>query len=153
MKTSYLKAALVILSLTATTVAQGQVDSDFDKEMTEGKIQAAMAQQKANFNPLHQVVKMKMELNSIEKQIDDLQVEVGTSVDDSNGAVKGLADKMLSVEQLKAHFLSVDAEIQKEHGYGLALRIDEAQQIVKEARKVLQAAKEDAKKAFEPSEK
>jgi len=143
-KTSYIKAALLILSLTATTVVQAQI-SDIDKEITEGKIQAAIE--------LHQVVKMKIELNSIEQQIDDLQSEVGSSVDDSNGALKGLADKMFSIEKLKSDFLSVDAEIQKEHGYGLALRMDEAQQIVKEARKVLKEAKEDAKKAYEPSEK
>lgn len=152
MKSFNLKAALVILSLTATTVVHAQNVSDIDKEITEGKIQAAMANQK-DFNPLHQVIKMKMELDSIHQQIDDLQMQVGTSVDDSNGVVKSLGDKMFHVEKLKADFLSVDAEIQKEHGYGLALRIDEAKQILKEGRNTLKAAKEDVKKAYEPSEK
>ena len=146
MKTSTLKAALVILSLFATTAVQAQIDA-IDHETMEGKIQAAMAQQAAGHNPLHKAVKMKMELDSIAKNIDELQNEVGYSTDNSNGAIKALADKMLMIEELQADFLATDKEIQKEHGYGLALRLDEADQIVKKARVIKKEAKAIVEKA------
>lgn len=151
MKTSILKAALVLLTLTATTVVQAQHVSDIDKEIMEGKIQAAMANQKS-FNPLDQIVNMKIELDAIDREVDDLQYEVGTSEDDSNGLVKSLGDKMFAIELLKADFLKTDAETQKEHGYGLALKIDEAGQILKKARKIRYEAQVEVKKAKNFSE-
>ncbi len=146
MKTTTLKAALVILSLFATTAGHAQVDA-IDHEMMEGKIQAAMAQQAAGHNPLRKVVIMKMELDSITKHVDELQNEVGYSSDNSNGAIKALADKMLMLEELQSDFLATDKEIQKEHGYGLALRLDEADQIVKKARVIKKEAKAIVEKA------
>lgn len=145
--TSRLTAALVILTLTATTVVQAQNISDVEREITEGKLAAAGANQDVSGNPLIQVVRMKMELDSIATKIDDLQNEVGTSVDDSNGVIKSLADKALSLEVLKAEFLETDKEIQKERGYGLALRIDEAGKIVKKARIILNEAHTEVEKA------
>ena len=53
---------------------------------------------------------------------------------------------------LQEEFLVTHKEIQKEHGYGLALRMSEAQDVLSKARNVLKAAKEDVKKAYEPSE-
>lgn len=151
MKSSTLKAALVIVSLLATSAVHAQID-DMDREILEGKIQAAMAQQKKYFNPLDQVADMKKELVSIEKQIFKLQDDVGYSVDNSNGVISGLAANHMEVKRKQAEFLKLDSEIQSEHGYGLALKLDEANALVKEARQVLKESKEMVKKAYEPSE-
>ncbi len=150
MKSNLLKAALLVLTLTATTV-QAQEFSDIDHDIVEGTIQAAMNEQKMD-RALQNVVKMKMELDSIQRQIGELQDEVGQSTQNSNGVIKSLADKMLQVEGLQEDFLAADKEIQKEHGYGLALRMGEARDALNKARRVLKAAKDDVKKAYEPSE-
>ncbi|AZZ37908.1 hypothetical protein CIK05_14225 [Bdellovibrio sp. qaytius] len=151
MKTSYIKAALVILSLTATTVAQAQV-SEMEREITEGKIAAASADCGYSLhyktdNPLKRVEKMKLELNSIGEKIADLLEGTDYTTVYPNGDGSMLQSLMLRHENLLFNFSKVDEEIQKEHGYGLALRIDEANKILVEGCRILAEAQADAKKA------
>lgn len=136
MKTSFLaKAALVLLTLTATTVVHAQFSPE-DYEHQEGKIEAAA---------YGQTIEMKKELDSIVKKISDLQEDVGFSTEDSNGLVKALGEKLDMTDELRTEFLSVAAEMQKQAGDELFKSYDKASKILKEARKNLAAAKELAK--------
>lgn len=136
MKKSFLaKAALVLLTLTATTVVHAQYSPE-DYEHQEGKMEAAA---------YGQTIEMKKELDSIVKKISDLQEEVGFSTEDSNGLVKALGEKLDMTDELRTDFLAVAQKMQEQAGDELFKSYDKASKILKEARKNLAAAKELAK--------
>lgn len=142
MKSSILiKAALVLLTLTATAFAQAQISPEqFEHE--EGRMEAAA---------YNQVVEMNKELDVIVKKISDLQNEVGFAPkevkedeDDSlasPGLVKALGEKLDMTEELKTEFLANAAEMQKQSGDELFKSYNKADLILKKARKNLTEAK------------
>lgn len=131
-KSILVKAALVLLTLTASTFAhaQGVAAQEFDHE--EGRIEAAA------FN---QVVDMKTELDSIVKKIDDLQNEVGFSTDDSQGVIKALGEKLTLTDELRSEYLEITKEMQTQSGDSLFQSFSDADKILKQARKNLIEAK------------
>lgn len=125
------KAALVLLTLTATTIVQAQVSpEDYDRE--EGRMEAAA---------YDQAIHMKKEFDSIVKKISDLQEDVGFSTEDSNGRVKALGEKLDMTDELRTEFLGVAAEMQKQEGDELFKSYGKAHNMLKEARKNLKEAK------------
>lgn len=142
MKLSLLiKAALVLLTLTATSFAQAQISPDDDYEREQGRMEAAA---------YNQVTEMKKELDVIVKKISDLQNEVGfaskESQDDngeysSPGLVKALGEKLDMTEELSTEFLANAAEMQKQSGDELFKSYGKADKILKEARKNLADSK------------
>jgi len=141
MKLSFLaKAALVLLTLSATTFAQAQVaPEDFEHE--EGRMEAAA---------YNQVTEMKKELDGIVKKISDLQNQVGFATKESQddngeysspGLVKALGEKLDMTEELSTEFLANATEMQKQSGDELFKSYDKADKILKEARKNLAEAK------------
>lgn len=146
MKLSILaKAALVLLTLTATTFAQAQVSpEDFERE--EGRMEAAA---------YNQVTEMKKELDVIVKKISDLQNEVGYATKESQddngeysspGLVKALGEKLDMTEELNTEFLANAAEMQKQSGDELFKGYNKAATILKEARKNLADSKKLAER-------
>lgn len=141
MKLSLLiKAALVLLTLTATTFAQAQ-NSPEDYEQVEGRMEAAA---------YLQVTEMKKELDTIVKKIGDLQDEVGyaskESQDDagehnSPGLVKALGEKLDMTEALSTEFLANAIEMQKQSGDEIFNSFAKAHKILTEARKNLADSK------------
>ncbi|WP_409478283.1 hypothetical protein [Pseudobdellovibrio sp. HCB154] len=130
-KSIFVKAALVLLTLTATTVVQAQVSPE-EYEHAEGQMEAAA---------YNQAINMKKEFDSIVKKIIDLQEDVGFSTEDSNGLVKALGEKLDMTDELRTEFLGIAAEMQKQEGDELFKSYGKATNLVKEARKNLKEAK------------
>ena len=135
-KSIFAKAALVLLTLTATTVVHAQVSPE-DYEREEGRMEAAA---------YNQAIDMKKEFDSIVKKISDLQEDVGFSTEDSNGLVKALGEKLDMTDELRTEFLGVAAEMQKQEGNELFKSYGKAHNMLKEARKNLKEAKALAEK-------
>ena len=136
MKSNILKTVLVIAALSSTSFAQAQVDLTNDYEHQEAKIEAAA---------FDQVTHMKKELDSIFNKISDLQEEVGITVDDSQGVIKALGEKMDMTDELRVDLVMLAAEMQKQSGADLFESNAKANAIMKQARKHLVEAKKLAK--------
>ncbi len=146
MKTSLLaKAALVLLTLTATTVVHAQVMTAEDYEFQEGKMEAAA---------YGHVSSMKKELDVIVEKIGHLQDEAGQQSPEncdedfiqgnpgnSCGLVKALGEKLDMTDELKKDLTEVAVEMQKQSGDELFKSYDKADKIMKQARKNLADSK------------
>lgn len=139
MKKSFLVSVLVLLSLTSTSFAQ-VAPENFENE--EGRMEAAA---------YNHISSMKKELDSIVKKISDLQNEAGFASKEANdeddsgdvspGLVKALGEKLDMTDALRAEFLEVAAEMQRQEGDELFKSYGKADGLMKEARKNLVAAK------------
>lgn len=134
------KAALILLTLTATVFAQAQVSPE-DYEREQGRMEAAA---------YNQVIEMKKELDVIVKKIGDLQDQVGfeskASQDDagekeSPGLVKALGEKLDMTDHLSTELVATAVEMQKQSGDELFKSYDKAAALVKQARKNLADSK------------
>lgn len=125
------KAALVLLTLTATTIVHAQVSPE-EYEREEGRMEAAA---------YDQAIHMKKEFDSIVKKISDLQEDVGFSTEDSGGRVKALGEKLDMTDELRTEFLEVAAEMQKQEGDELFKSYGRSRHLLFKARKNLAEAK------------
>lgn len=138
MKKSFLaKAALVLLTLTATTIVHAQVSPE-EYQREQGRIEAAA---------YNHIIDMKKELDVIVKKISDLQEDVGYSTEDSHGLVKALGEKLFLTEESQTEFAEVAVEIQKQSGDELFKSYDKASKILNDARNNLAEAKKLVKQA------
>lgn len=136
MKANIFKTVLVVLALSSTSFAQAQFDLTNDYEHQEAKVEAAA---------YGQLTQMKKELDAIYKKISDLQEEVGITVDDSQGVIKALGEKIDMTDELRTDFVMLAAEMQKQSGSALFESHAQANTIMKQARKHLVEAKKLAK--------
>lgn len=134
------KAALILLTLTATAFAQGQVSPE-DYEREQGRMEAAA---------YNQVIEMKKELDVIVKKIGALQDEAGYDSKESQdnpgekespGLVKALGEKLDMTDHLSTELVATAAEMQKQSGDELFKSYDKAAALVKQARKNLADSK------------